>query len=179
MRSRPAALLAAVLALAAPATAAARPLERSLPRPEIPAPGYLPPPLAAGPSGLSALSLLAEPGGPAPTPFERIVRRPEERRSHRLALYTALAGAALVAASFPISDEADRRYERYLVEVDVARMDRRFREAERLDRYAAVALIAGETLLATAVWLRFVREPERRRFALEVGPDRCGVALRY
>ena len=126
-----------------------------------------------------AAATLEEPPAPAATPFEVIHRRPHERRSQRLALYTALAGVALVAASFPLSDEADRRYERYLTEVDVSRMDEHFRGAERMDRYSAAALLSGEALLATAVWLRFVREPHRQRVALDLGPDRCGLALRF
>jgi hypothetical protein len=49
-----------------------------------------------------------------------------------------------------------------------------------MDRLASAALLTGEGLLATAVWLRFVhpaREP--RRLALEVEPSRCAVSLRF
>jgi hypothetical protein len=120
-----------------------------------------------------------EPPAPPGTPFEVVHRAPRPTGSHRLALYTALAGAALVAASFPLSEEADRRYERYLLEVDPDRMDALFKGAQRFDRYSAATLLAGEALLATAVWLRFVRDPQRQRVTLDIRPDRCAVALRF
>lgn len=149
----------------------------------IPDARALEPALLAAPAGLVAPALAAaaleEPPAPPATPFEVIHRRAHERRSQRLALYTALAGVALVATSFPLSDEADRRYEKYLVELDVSRMDEHFRGAQRMDRYSAAALLTGEVLLATAVWLRFVHEPRRQRVALDLRPDRCGVALRF
>lgn len=155
MRSRFAGLVLAML-VSGPTARAAGP-ERATPPP---------PEAAAAPA-------------PGPTPFELVPRRVQGPGSQRLAIYTALAGAVLVAASFPLSDEADRRYERYLAEVDLSRLDERFRAAERMDLYSATALIAGEALLATAVWLRFVHEPGRGRLALEVRPERCAVALRF
>jgi len=115
---------------------------------------------------------------PAHTPFE-VVSRPSSGSSHRLALLTALTGVALVAASFPISAEADRRYEEYLVSTDPGAMEEHFQAAERLDKYAAASLIAGEVLLATAVWLRFVRSPSRDRLSLAVGPERCALSVRF
>jgi hypothetical protein len=187
MTSRPAARFTAaavVLLLAsAPAARAALPgASARLPTvlPATPAGTDPAPAFTRAPAGPSvAPAALEEPSLPPATPFERVVRPPDERPSQRLALYAALAGAAFVGASFPLSAEADRRYERYLAEVDVARMDEHFRGAERMDHYSAAALLTGEALLATAVWLRFVREPQRRGVAVEIRPDRCGLALRY
>ena len=116
---------------------------------------------------------------PAHTPFEVVSRPSNGGNSHRLALLTALTGVALVAASFPISAEADRRYEEYLVSTDPGAMEEHFQAAERLDKYAAASLIAGEVLLATAVWLRFVRSPSRDRLSLAVGPERCALSVRF
>jgi hypothetical protein len=116
----------------------------------------------------------------AASPFEVIPRRADQRPSHRLAWITAAVGAGLVAGSFPLAHEADRRYDRYLAETDVARIDERFAATTRMDRLASAALLTGEGLLATAVWLRFVhpaREP--RRLSLEVEPSRCAVSLRF
>lgn len=116
----------------------------------------------------------------ASSPFEVIPRRGDRQPSHRLAWITAGAGLALVAGSFPLAHEADRRYDRYLAETDVARIDERFVATTRMDRLASAALLTGEGLLATAVWLRFVhpaREP--RRLAFEVEPSRCAVSLRF
>lgn len=121
------------------------------------------------------------PASPQPaSPFEIIPRRADQRPSHRLAWITAALGAGLVAGSFPLAHEADRRYDRYLAETDVARIDERFAATTRMDRLASAALLTGEGLLATAVWLRFVhpaREP--RRLALDVEPSRCAVSLRF
>ena len=85
-----------------------------------------------------------------------------------------------MAASFPLAHEADRRYERYLTETDITRIDTRFDATRRLDRIGSAALLTGEGLLATAVWLRFVHPATpTRRLALEVEPSRCAVSLRF
>ena len=113
-------------------------------------------------------------------PFEVMPLRPSEKPSHRLAWITAIAGAGLVAGSFPLAAEADQRYQRYLDETDVSRLDERFRATERMDRLASGVLLTGEALLATAVWLRFVRHPGHEShltFALE--PRRCACVLRF
>lgn len=115
----------------------------------------------------------------AASPFEVVPRRARESRSHRLAWTLALGGVALVAASFPLSAEADRRYERYLTETDVARIDERFAATTRMDKIASTSLLGGELLLATAVWLRFVHQPPESRVTLAVMPERCAVRLRF
>jgi hypothetical protein len=111
--------------------------------------------------------------------FEVVPRRVATPPAHRLAWTTALAGAALVAGSFPLAAEADRRYERYLSETNLARIDERFAATSRMDRLASATLIGGEVLLATAVWLRFLRPAPEPRVSLELAPDRCAVALRF
>ena len=116
----------------------------------------------------------------ATTAFEVLPRRAPERPSHRLAWITAVAGAGLVAGSFPLSAEADRRYELYLRETDVARIDERFRATQRMDRLASGTLLAGEALIATAVWLRFVRHPSREsRMIWSLQPRRCAWSFRF
>jgi hypothetical protein len=118
-----------------------------------------------------------EPGAPA---FEVIPRPVRAHRPHRLAWLTALAGAGLVAGSFPLAAEADRRYAAYLAETDVARIDARFEATTHMDRLASGTLLAGEGLLATAVWLRFLRpRHEGPRVTYLVAPDRCAVSLRF
>ncbi len=120
----------------------------------------------------------------AASAFEVIPRRAKVRHSYRAVWLTAFAGAGLVAGSFPLAHESDRRYERYLGETDVAAIDARFAATTRMDRLASAALLTGEGLLATAVWLRFVHrnaEPHRTpsRLTLEVEPSRCAVSLRF
>ena len=116
----------------------------------------------------------------AASAFELIPRPERPHRSYRAAWLTAFAGAGLVAASFPLAHESDRRYERYLTETDITRIDSRFAATRRMDRVASAALLTGEGLLATAVWLRFVHPPTpTRRLALQVEPSRCAVSLRF
>lgn len=116
----------------------------------------------------------------AASAFEVIPRPVRPHHSYRTAWLTAFAGAGLVAASFPLAHEADRRYQRYLSETDITRIDTRYVATRRMDRVASAALLSGEGLLATAVWLRFVHPATpTRRLALEVEPSRCAVSLRF
>jgi hypothetical protein len=121
------------------------------------------------------------------TPFEVVPRRTSEHSSHRLAWIAAATGAVLIGASFPLANEADRRYAVYLSETDVTRIDERFQATAHMDRLASGTLLTGEGLLATAVWLRFLHPPRAsRRVSLAVEPDphharvaRCAVTLRF
>ena len=116
----------------------------------------------------------------AASPFEVIPVEPRPQRSYRAAWITAAAGAGLVALSFPLAHEADRRYELYLGETDVSAIDARFDATTRMDRLASAALLTGEALLATAVWLRFVHRPSASNpVTFEVEPSRCAVSLRF
>lgn len=109
-----------------------------------------------------------------------VVPRPAADRSpHRLAWACAIAGAGLVAASFPLSDLADRRYADYLAETDPAAVEDRYQATRRADNLASASLLAGEGLLVTAVWLRFVRRPHPPRVSVAVLPDRCAIRLRF
>ncbi len=114
--------------------------------------------------------------------------RPDEGRSHKLALGIAITGVVLVGASFPLASEGDRRYEVYLAETDVSQIEDRFQATLKMDNYAKGSLLVGELLLATAVWMRFVHhsddsQPARldtpERLTLDVRPDRCALALRF
>jgi hypothetical protein len=95
----------------------------------------------------------------AETPFEIVPRHASGQSSHRLAYLTAVTGIGLIALSFPLEHEADRRYAEYLSETDVTQLDERFAATERMDRLASGSLLVGEALIATAVWLRFVHHP--------------------
>ena len=125
---------------------------------------------------------------PAASPFEVVSPRQGDGRSHKLAWGAAIAGAVLVGASFPLAAEADQRYEAYLVETDVDRIEDRFQSTLQMDRYAKASLLVGELLLATAVWIRFVHTPSQTRLSsrdvpdrvtLDVRPDRCALSLRF
>ena len=111
--------------------------------------------------------------------FEQVPRHTETHSSHRAAYLCALAGAGLIAASFPIADEADRRYGRYLSEADPLRFDDRFRSATHMDRLASASLLTGEGLLAAAVYLRFVRRTDSARVRIALEPTACAVSWRF
>lgn len=128
----------------------------------------------------ATLSWAAGARAEATSPFEVMPRHGAPGTSYRAAWVVAITGAALVAGSFPLAHEADRRYAAYLVETDVARIDARFDATTRMDRLASASLLTGEGLLATAVWLRFVHRPrEHERVTFVVEPARCAVALRF
>jgi hypothetical protein len=137
-------------------------------------------------AGVSSTTVVAEADVPVPAdsalrPVFEVVGRstPTVRRSDRWVWITAIAGAALVAASFPLADEADRRYDAYLVEADLTRIDARYAATQRMDRLASGSLLAGEGFLATAVWLRFVRGERTERVALDLRSGRCALAVRF
>ncbi len=166
MRSRLAALILAALASETPTLAARAHAQAALIFP-VPVLSQVSPDASADSSFRTA---------PA---FEVVPRASAGRHSHRWAWISALTGAALVGVSFPLADEADRRYDAYLAETDVSRIDERFRATERMDRLASGSLLTGEALLATAVWLRFVRGDHHERVSLDLRPSRCALALRF
>jgi len=111
--------------------------------------------------------------------FEVVPRPPADREPHRAALACAIAGVGLIAASFPLSDLADRRYAAYLAETEPSAVEERYRATVRADRMASGALLVGEGLLVTAVWLRFLHRSRESRAGLVVGPDRCALFVRF
>jgi hypothetical protein len=111
--------------------------------------------------------------------FEVIPRPAAEKPGHRAAWACAIGGVALVAASFPIAAEADRRYADYLDETDPAQIEDHYQAARHADQLSSAALLTGEALLVGAVYLRFVRHPHAPRAAIAVLPGRCAVSVRF
>ena len=110
---------------------------------------------------------------------EVVPRPPADRTPHRAAWACAIAGAGLIVASFPLSDLADRRYSDYLAETDPGAVESRYQATRRADRLASGSLLAGEALVVSAVWLRFIRRTHAPRASLVLLPDRCAVHLRF
>jgi hypothetical protein len=121
--------------------------------------------------------LLAALGGPARSAlaFETISRVPPGRSSHLAAYACAVAGAGLIAASFPLTDRADRRYSQYEHETDPALIESRWDRTVWADREAGGALLTGEALLVAAAYLRFLHHPSSERVSLLMGPSACAV----
>jgi hypothetical protein len=116
---------------------------------------------------------------PAASAFEVVPRVQPVQRPHRAAWACLIAGAGLVGASFPLGTAADRRYHDYLVESDPAAIPGRWNASLRADRVASGSLLAGEALLATGTWLRFIRRERGPGVALELGPARCALSCRF
>jgi len=115
----------------------------------------------------------------AASPFELVPRTVPARHPRRAAFACAALGCGLVAASFPLADAADRRYEEYLVEGDPSRIESRWQASVRADRIASGALLSGEALLAGALWLAFLHRPHDAHVTLLVTPERCALACRF
>lgn len=120
-----------------------------------------------------AVCALAQAAAPFP---EEIVVRPE-RRSHLLAYVTLAAGAGLIGASFGFAEHANDTWDEYGRATDPARITDLYDETVRYDRFSSGALLAGEALIATGLYLRFLRRPAPVQ--VSVGPDRCAVAFRF
>ena len=103
--------------------------------------------------------------------------------SHGWAYATMLSGVALVGVSFPLSAHADDLYEQYQVATDPGEIERLYDETNRYDWYARGALIGGELLVATGLYLRFLHHPKPATksptLGLVVTPNRCALAWRF
>lgn len=115
----------------------------------------------------------------AAEPFPVIEVEVTERRSHRLAWVALAGGAGLIAGSLALGERADRSYDAYHAATDPAEVERLWRRTVHYDRLSSGAMISGQALVVTAVWLRFLRDPEDARYAVVVGPASCAVSLRF
>jgi hypothetical protein len=116
---------------------------------------------------------------PGSSPFAIVPEEPPDRGSHRLAWASFITGAGLVGLSFALTDRANDAYDDYLVATNPADAGHLYDRTRHYDRLSAASLLTGEALVATAVWLRFIRPRPDARITLVAGPDRCAVALRF
>ncbi|TMQ70609.1 MAG: hypothetical protein E6K81_12190 [Candidatus Eisenbacteria bacterium] len=115
----------------------------------------------------------------AAEPFQVVpVDAPAPHR-HAWAYAGMLGGAALVGSSFFFAHRADEAYDRYLVSTDPSAIDRLYDRAVHNDHLSQVSLLGGEALIATGLYLRFIRRPAAARLSLAVQPSRCAVSLRF
>lgn len=134
---------------------------------------------------LLAVAVAAAPPGAvcahaqAAVPFEVLPRQVSPRRPHRAAWVCAVAGVGLIGASFPLAQSADRRYAQYLSATMPADIRDRWDATVRMDHLASGALLGGEVLFATAVYLRFVRRPNETRLSVAATPSRCALSYRF
>ncbi len=133
---------------------------------------HLAPP--AAPAGAAA----HVPSSPSPFPIVPL-RYPAPAHSHLGAYLTLAAGAGLVGTSFAWQARANRTYGDYLRATEPGLIAALYDRAAHYDRLSSAALLGGEALVATGLWMRFIRHPAPGRVALDAGPRRCALALRF
>ncbi|MBI5709352.1 MAG: hypothetical protein HZC42_03485 [Candidatus Eisenbacteria bacterium] len=124
-----------------------------------------------------------EPAACAPAqaagPFESIPLAPSLSHGHGWAYASLAGGAGLIGLSFALTGHANRTYDRYLAATDPPEVERLYDETVRYDRLSSASLLTGEALIATGIWLRFLRRPAASRVHLSLSPRRCSVALSF
>ena len=114
----------------------------------------------------------------AASPFPQVPLPEERRPSHHPAYAAFGAGALLVGGSFLVATRADDTYDGYLAAIQPDEIERLYDRTVLYDRMATGMLVSGELLLATGIYLRFLR-PSRTTLSLTLGPSRCALAYRF
>ena len=105
---------------------------------------------------------------------------PSPPKRSGLPAYVAMAaGVGLIVGSFPIATHANRTYDRYLVATDPDEIEHLYDETVAYDRLSSASLLGGEVLIATGLYLRFLRRPAPARASLIVGERRCALSWRF
>jgi hypothetical protein len=112
-------------------------------------------------------------------PFTEVPLRTESGRTHALAYASLLAGAGLIGGSFALSHRADDTYDDYLAATDPPRIEKLYDRTVRYDHLSSASLLTGELLIATGLYLRFLRRSSEPRLSLELGARRCAATLRF
>jgi hypothetical protein len=136
-------------------------------------------------AGALALAIVTQ-SGPAAcattqaaAPFPVVPVADHGRNPHRAAYLCLGAGVALAAGSFAIARDADRTYDRYLVESDPARIEGLYDHTVHLDHWSRATLLGGHSLIIAGLYLRFLRHPPEHGVSWLVAPDRCALTLRF
>jgi hypothetical protein len=115
----------------------------------------------------------------AAQPFAEVSMPAPERRSHLLAYASLIAGAGLIGASFTLADRAEDTYQEYMNATDPDRISDLYDRTASYDRLSSGFLLAGEALIATGIYLRFVRPPPPQRVGLVFGAGTCALSMRF
>ena len=132
-----------------------------------------------------ALGLISEHGtaacahAQAASPFPEVPIVTEEPPPYLWAYVALGSGVALVGGSLVLSRRADQTYQDYLESTRPGRIESLYDRTVLYDRLATSSLVAGELLLGTGIYLRFVRRPRPARMTLDLGPGRCALAYRF
>ena len=121
----------------------------------------------------------AAPPESAAVPFPVVPLPPPAHQSRVAAWSCMLGGAGLIAASFVIHDHANTKYDEYLIATDPDEISSLYDQTVLLDRVSAASLITGEVLLATGIYLRFLRVPSNPRLSLDLERGACVASWRF
>ena len=116
---------------------------------------------------------------PAATPFPEVPLSTEALPPHLWAYLSLGAGVGLVGSSFLFKQRADDAYDAYLKATDSQRIETLYDRTVSNDRLSRAGLLVGETLIATGLYLRFLRHPAMHSLHLALGPSRCGLSLHF
>ena len=115
----------------------------------------------------------------AAAPFPEVPLTEPARESHAVAYLSMLVGTGLVVTSFTIADRANQTYADYNAATDPVQIDALYDRTVALDRWASATLIGGEALIASGLYLRFLRRPPPAHMRVAILPGRCALALRF
>ena len=116
----------------------------------------------------------AQAAGPFPE-----VSVPRTSHSATWAYVSIGTGLGLLGASTLLAERANDRYDDYQRATDPARVRELYDQTLTLDRLSTGTLLTGEVLIATGLYLRFLRRPAASRVALDFGPSRSALSLRF
>ena len=115
----------------------------------------------------------------AASPFPEVPLDTIPRRSFKTAYLAMAGGAVLLGSSVLLARHADDTYEEYLAETDPETIEALYDEAIRYDWYTRAALVGGNVLIATGLYLRFIKPPPTPGLALDLRPARCALVLHF
>ena len=115
----------------------------------------------------------------AAAPFPVVPLKETSPHPHRAAYLSIGSGILLTGASFLIAREADRTYSEYLNETDPDQISALYDHTVWLDHWSRGTLLAGQALLVTGLYLRFIRHPAADRLSFVVAPNQCALVVRF
>jgi len=115
----------------------------------------------------------------AAEPFVEVPMPAPVKRSYLLAYASMIVGGGLVGASFTLAHRAEDTYREYLSATDPDRISHLYDRTVTYDRLSSGSLLAGEALVATGIYLRFLRQPPPQRMSLELGAGTCALSMRF
>lgn len=115
----------------------------------------------------------------AAAPFPEVPLVEPAPQSHALAYLSLIGGAGLVATSFALADRANQTYADYNASTDPHQIEQLYDRTITLDHWATATLLGGEALMATGLYLRFLRRPPPAHLRVALLPGQCALALRF